>query len=798
MGLGKNLKTAVGSWLLGTEIKGLTISQTETGMTIKNNNLTTTDSNQYLHVLNIASLEDAPRKIYISSPYMQNSTVAACVRVQATNIAQVPFVIYGPNDKPVSVSLFPGRLFDWVAPGMDRFMLWEATQTWRVIRGECFWEIIRGLDGRPVRISILNPDSITEIVDHARGVVMQWRLTLPNGSYRFIDAADMVHHHNYNPYNQYRGMSPLISGMLDMNADLAAQVFNYSFLNNDATPPVYITSDQFLTKEDADNIGDRFAQRHAGIRNKRFPAVLGKGASIGTFGYPMKDMLFIEQRKWTQAEICSLTGTPLAMIANDEQANIKSNVGERRAQLYDNTLIPDMRHYEATVDDFLEREKLKGYWCEFDQSVVDALKKNLSGACDNAVKLWALGVPYNVLDEKYGLGTGPIEGGDRGYINMGVMPADGSGQPQADTDGGADAATVVTEEAGALALNGAQITAAIEVLLSVRANQIDGYSAIQLLTSIGIPQNIATTMISRIGKLPKPPAAAAPKPAAAPVEKWLLWVDGKSMLVEQKQINILSTPGIKRVRAAAAKLVPGLKNALSEQFFYPMRQDLLAALETYGTGKKSTQDWDPTELIRVLTPDKDKYNALAIEVTTPSVTSAYALGAKSISQSLGMRFDLTNPAAQAALAKKRVEVVALNETIRRQLEGKIKPIIEESLANGTQFSVMKSNLYDAIKGTMNNARSRVTTIAQNEIADTVATARKDAMGALGVTHVAWVSSSGTKEPRDTHHGGFINGKVVEYGQKFPNGLRWPHDDEAELEDIINCECDIVPAGKPNA
>jgi len=78
MGLGKNLKTAVGSWLLGADEKGLTISNTPTGMQIRNNNLTVTDNNQYLHVLNIASLEDAPRKILISSPFMQNSTVAAC------------------------------------------------------------------------------------------------------------------------------------------------------------------------------------------------------------------------------------------------------------------------------------------------------------------------------------------------------------------------------------------------------------------------------------------------------------------------------------------------------------------------------------------------------------------------------------------------------------------------------------------------------------------------------------------------------------------------------------------------
>ena len=58
----------------------------------------------------------------------------------------------------------------------------------------------------------------------------------------------------------------------------------------------------------------------------------------------------------------------------------------------------------------------------YDITNVAALQVNLSEKIDNANKLWAMGVPFNTLNQRMGLGFDDIEGGDVGYIGSSMIP----------------------------------------------------------------------------------------------------------------------------------------------------------------------------------------------------------------------------------------------------------------------------------------------------------------------------------------------------------------------------------------
>jgi hypothetical protein len=62
-------------------------------------------------------------------------------------------------------------------------------------------------------------------------------------------------------------------------------------------------------------------------------------------------------------------------------------------------------------------------WClDYDISDVEALREDYSKKLDEAAKLFALGVPFNKIDEMLGLGVGAIEGGDVGYLQSSLLP----------------------------------------------------------------------------------------------------------------------------------------------------------------------------------------------------------------------------------------------------------------------------------------------------------------------------------------------------------------------------------------
>lgn len=64
-------------------------------------------------------------------------------------------------------------------------------------------------------------------------------------------------------------------------------------------------------------------------------------------------------------------------------------------------------------------------------------------------------------------------------------------------------------------------------------------------------------------------------------------------------------------------------------------------------------------------------------------------------------------------------------------------------------------------------------------------ARQGAMHRAGTTKTRWITSGGAAV-RKSHV--YVNGTEVPFGEKFANGLRFPHDPYGTAKEIINCRC----------
>ena len=385
----------------------------------------------FLHFLAQATEEDNPKFITIRNPYLDNAWVYSAIKVMADNFSQVPFVIKHGDEVIETSSMKYGHikhLFEYVSPYLNKYSLFETIPVWLSLRGECFWQIVRDdYLNKPAEINIIRPENMVEIVKN--GELLGWEEW--TGETRKIhDIKDIIQFKYYNPYNKYRGLSPLTACLLGLHIDYAAAAYNFYFFNKDATPAGVISSDQVLRPEEADAIEKRWDKKHRGLRKKGSVAVLGQGSKYQPIALAQKDIQYLEQRKWSREEVFAVLGVPPALMSVLEYATIKSNIKEQKKQLFQNNLIPKMHFVEDVLrTDFFEREGYKELTGTFDISQIDALKEDYKDVIDQALKLQQLGYTANEINERLGLGFEEAPWRDQWWISFNMVPA-GTSEPE--------------------------------------------------------------------------------------------------------------------------------------------------------------------------------------------------------------------------------------------------------------------------------------------------------------------------------------------------------------------------------
>lgn len=383
---------------------------------------------QFLNFLQAETLEDGPKRVMVRSAYLQNSWVYSAVQVMALNFAQATWkIMRGEGEQAVEVPEagtdgWVPKLFTYVSPTENKYSLWEGLLVWMAMNGECFWHLKRSTNGWPMEIDIIPPMQMEEVLFNGR--LSGWKRN--NGqTTEAIPAEDIVLFKYFNPYNKWRGISPLTAAALGINIDLAASLFNYFFFANDATPNFIISTDQDLSDEKALTLRTRMMKQYSGVTKKGVPLFLGSGTKPLQLSLAQKDIQYVEQKKWSREEVFAVLNVPPALSQVLEFASIKSNIKEQRQQLFENNLIPKMRFIEAVLKtQFFDREGLKELHGEFDTTEISALKDTIAEKISSAKELFYMGVPFNTINEKLGFGFEPLPWGDQGYVSMSVVPAD--------------------------------------------------------------------------------------------------------------------------------------------------------------------------------------------------------------------------------------------------------------------------------------------------------------------------------------------------------------------------------------
>lgn len=297
----------------------------------------------------------------VRDPYMQDVWVANCVDIISRNIGRADFEIKVNGVK--TSDGFAARLFDEPNPYMSRFELWQRTSAWWSLEGEAFWYF--GNDyasGVPKELHVLNPRKIQAVMNS--GEITKW-VYEGNREKFIILPSEIIHFKNWNPYNHYRGLSPLLCMKDEIGEDILASRQYRKLLKEGGIPKGLLKTDQILTEADAELLEKKWESKYgSGVKNKI--AVLGKGTEYQQLTFSPDVLKLYDMKKWNLYTILARYGIPprVANIQDAKSSLSGTDTNSQHTAFWNYTLIPLLQQFSQIVEvQFFRRFHLKERGC---------------------------------------------------------------------------------------------------------------------------------------------------------------------------------------------------------------------------------------------------------------------------------------------------------------------------------------------------------------------------------------------------------------------------------------------------
>lgn len=216
----------------------------------------------------------------------------------------------------------------------------------------------------------------------------------------------------FNPLDDWRGMSPIEASAKEIDIRNAFNEWNAKLLQNDARPGGVLTSEKKLNDKQFQRYRQQLNEHHAGAAHAGEAMLIEGGMTWTQYGFSPKDMEWILGRDKTAADIAIAFGYP-PILLNIGQGATYANAKEARLFLWQNTVIPYLRHIQDELNHWLVARwaKVEGrkLYLSFDLTSVPALAEVRNSAWDRLAKAKGVGT-INEIRALVGWDT--YEGGD--------------------------------------------------------------------------------------------------------------------------------------------------------------------------------------------------------------------------------------------------------------------------------------------------------------------------------------------------------------------------------------------------
>jgi len=256
---------------------------------------------------------------------LRNSWVYTAIGMIAREVSAAEFEVTrqaGYDAQPVQIANHPlEQILARPNPWMGQAYLWQYTATWLELSGNAYW-VITGAEVWPL------PSFAVEVFPGDRERFVDYYQYTANGQQFNIPSEYVVHFQLPNPWDIFRGLSPLAAALLAADSDSAMAYWNGAFFGKDNVMPSSIINlksgdpNAPIDPADAETLKSQLHSDYQAARRKTAITTAPGGVEAVLLGWNPKDMDFIQGRQFTKEEIFAVYGIPGGLLdRNATEAN---------------------------------------------------------------------------------------------------------------------------------------------------------------------------------------------------------------------------------------------------------------------------------------------------------------------------------------------------------------------------------------------------------------------------------------------------------------------------------------------
>lgn len=284
------------------------------------------------------------------------------------------------------------------ALGRGGARLKRATAKDMQIWGLAYWELRQR---RPMR---LNPLTMEKEAD--RDGLQFFRQNV-EGQTNIFAPQQLLYFYDYDPLDDFGSVSPTQLALRSIGIETSLEEFVKTFLQNYAVPAGLLSTDNHLTRPDAEQYKEDWKRRY-GSSHAGEVAVLGHGLTYQTITPLLKDLVLDTLGESAARAVCQAYGVPLTMALATEAANY-ATFKESHQILYTETILPFADKVFGVINE--RPDAFSGGQVEVNEQEIAVLQEDRTEVTQRAQMGFQAG--YITLNEARDLeNLAPLPGGD--------------------------------------------------------------------------------------------------------------------------------------------------------------------------------------------------------------------------------------------------------------------------------------------------------------------------------------------------------------------------------------------------
>jgi len=286
--------------------------------------------------------------------------------------------------------------------------------------------IYRGRE--PIEFWIEMPDLVKPIPANNRDDWIQgYEYTLFGGQKITLEREAILHFKQLDPGNLFIGMGAIQAGGRVIDTYNEALDTQKVSMQNRGMPSGHLFPEEPMTPEQFDEFKRKYREQYLDKTHRREPWLYPRKMNWVEASQTAVEMDYTNSQAQLMRVIAAVIGVDPWWVG-DKSNSTYNNVQEARKALYEDVALPLLDDVKATLN--LKVAPLYGdIYITYDTSNVPALRADMGLKLDQASKLWAMGLPFEQINNKLELGFEEFPGWDIGYLPFSVAPVGNQGIP---------------------------------------------------------------------------------------------------------------------------------------------------------------------------------------------------------------------------------------------------------------------------------------------------------------------------------------------------------------------------------